>query len=217
MEFVFAERRMKVHYLDYLNTSQVVHRENDVLEFNEALMDQLETLVDIGGQDETPVDLFSEIDCEQEWRTLQEMAEAGCNFQIANNSIEILSPNPPPALQPPAIAELTPPRIEETNTHSIYLKLNGRPQIHRPKSNPARRPKTILNVAARSRMPKRSSHTKPHRPRLIYGVVKQVNSRVSPKHSAYENRGVNVVTARSYRVVEYEREPFKLTFVRINV
>lgn len=203
-----------MHFLDYLNTLQVVHRENDMHEFKEALMDQLETLVDIGGPDETPVDLFSEIDCEQEWRALQEMAEAGCNLQIANNSTELLSPDPPPALQPPA--ELTPPRIEETNTHSVCIKPNGRAHIHRPHSNQARRHKTILNVAARSRMPKRTFHTKPHHPRLLDGFVKQVISRFSPKNSAYEKRGVNVLTARSYRAVEHEREPFKLTFVRIN-
>lgn len=214
----FAERKMKVHYLDYLNTSQVVHRENDLFEFNEILMNQLETIGDIAGADETPVDLFAEMDCDREWRSLQEMADAGCDLQIADNSVEILSPCPPPcsSLQPPVTADLAPPQIWGKNTFSICIKLNGRTQENRTKCNQKRRPKTILNVAARSRMPKRSIRTKPNRSLHIDDVVKQMNSRIEPKNSTYANGCVHVLAARPYRVVEHEDEPFKLTFVRIN-
>lgn len=218
---------MKVHYLDYMNTSQVMHRENDLIEFNEVLMNQLETVDDVGNHDEMSVDLMAAM--EREWQGVEEMAETGCNYEVLPIETDCFSVENvqqtdllhfEPIMEPlceQTIAEtavndeVVQPKIKK----KIYIKLNGchRQKCHKESDLRAR--KTILSLATQSRMPKRSHHKRQHRSVNIDDVVNDTNYRIEQINTEKENRNGNVLTIRTYRVLKNDREPYKLQFIPI--
>lgn len=171
-----------------------------------------------------------QMDPDHVWRGLEEMA--GCQYGFAppesanyfkealptvslqsQSSYEPSSEASPAQSSEPSSVLSSPPPMngEQPKFHSICIQSNGRSKVHRPKcnqDNESRKPKTIQSLAARSRMPKRSKHKKR---RIIDGVHPQIVTMDRQK----EQRSENVSKLQTYRVIVYEQQPFKLTFVPI--
>lgn len=219
---------MKVHQLYCLNTSQVVHRQNDVLEFNHVLMNQLSAVDVFDSQEILEAPVFDLLESDRAWCAIVQMAEASFiepNEQTTNDCLEPVQPSPSqsesardkspqPVLEAPANLDILQPTIDKSNSiHSDDRGLEQRPQRHMEGLR-LREPKTILSLSAQSRVLKRSRKKK-HRAVHFNDnedVVHVNIPQVEPKDTSEETRNANVPTPRSYRLIVDKREPFKLIF-----
>lgn len=172
------------------------------------------------------------------WRGLEEMAVCQYGFaptESANYITEALpsvtlqsqssyepscESSPAQSSEPSPVLSSPPPMLgEQPKFYTIRIQSDGRGKVQPPeckKEKETRKPKTIQSLSTRSRMSKRSKHKKQRHVENVNLLINGVHPQIVTMDSQKEQRRENVPKSKLYRVIAYDEQPFKLTFVPIN-